>query len=758
MRLSSWWAPGALALGAVRCVQNVGMKSVFAAAASLAVSVAASAQFPVSGPELQVNITTLNNQQSSAIGTLGSTGNFVVVWASSQQDGNSDGVVGRILDSKGAPFGAEFAVNAYTTGFQFPSSVASDAAGNFVVAWTDLQYGGHFEVRARRFSSSGVPQGGDILVNTYTPGGQILPQIAMSSAGDFVVVWASVSGQDGSGQGVFGQRFDAAGTPQGSEFQVNQYTTGRQETPSLAMDASGNFVVVWKSDQDVSLAPIPDSPRGGGGPQFGDIMARRYDNSGTPVGGEFQVNTTGAGSQYAPDVALDSTGQAIVTWSSYLQDGAAGGVYAQRLDASGNKLGPEFNVNTHTTGIQSDSRVAVAPDDSFGIVWMSAGQDEPAPGNAFGIFGQLFDSTGKRAGAEFPINLFTVSTQWYPRVAAGNDGMFVVVWDSFNQDGSNMGVESRALGFPAARPAAVDVRASGGASNVNGVLEVGERVTVDTAYGNASAAPLPLAGAGSNAQGPAGGTYTLDDASADYGSIAAGTATDCFAATADCYELTVGGTRPQPHWDASFEETLSSNAFVKRWNVHVGGSFPDVTQNAFYPFIENLFHNGVTGGCAGGGYCPGSNVTRAQMAVFLLKARWGASFLPPPATGTAFPDVPADNPFARWIEELVREGITAGCGGGLYCPNNPVTRQQMAVFLLKTKYGAAYVPPNGIGLFGDVSPCPAVVCNFIEDLYNQQVTGGCQATPLLYCPTNPVTRAQMAVFLVKTFGLQLYGN
>jgi hypothetical protein len=746
----------------------MGMKPILATCSLLAVCAPASAQMPARGPELQVNITTSLVQQSSVITRLGTTGNYVVVWSSTGQDGSGDGVVGRRLDSNGAPIGAEFPINAFTTGFQFPSGVASDAAGNFVVVWNDLQTGGDFEVRARRFDSSGAPLGGDILVNAYTNQFQALPAVAMSSTGEFVVVWESgpysgAAGQDGSDLGVFGRRFDAAGGPLGGEFQINQYTTGRQELPSVAMDASGGFLVAWKSDQDVSPISSPGGGNhpngGGGGPLFGDILARRYDNTGTPAGGEFQVNTTGAGSQYAPDVAIDSTGKTIVTWSSYLQDGSAGGVYAQRLDATGNKLGPEFNVNTYTTGIQSDSRIAVAPDDSFAIVWMSAGQDDPNGGNPFGIFGQLFDSSGKRAGAELPINLFTVSIQWYPHVAAGNDGMFVVVWDSFNQDGSNMGVESRAAGFPAARPAAVDSRASGGASNINGVLEVAERVTVDTAYRNGSASPLALTGAASNAQGPAGGTYTLNDTVADYESIGAGAEADCFTATADCYELTVGGTRPQPHWDAAFDETLSSNAFVKPWTLHVGGSFPDVPQNAFYPFIENLFHNAVTGGCAGGGYCPGNNVTRAQMAVFLLKARWGSLFIPAPATGTAFPDVPASNPFAPWIEELVREGITAGCGGGLYCPNNPVTRQQMAVFLLKTQEGSAYDPPDCAGIFDDVTCTPGTgFSDWVEELAGRGITGGCQASPPLYCPTASVLRQQMAVFLVKTFGLELYGN
>ncbi len=737
------------------------------AATLFALAAAASAQFPAFGPELQVNTFTSLGQRFPSIAKLGTTGNFVVVWTSSQQDGAGDAVVGRLLDSKGAPLGAEFLVNAYTTGFQFPNGVAADADGNFVVAWSDLQSGGEasFETRARRFNSSGVPQGGDIVVNTYTTGFQASSAVAMSSTGSFVVVWASGPdsgpvGQDGSGFGVFGQRFDAAGAPQGGEFQVNQYTTGRQDRPHVAMDASGGFLVVWKSETDLAMAGALDGTTGpaggGGGPQFGDIVARRYDNTGTPVGNEFQVNTTGTGAQNDPDVALDTTGRAIITWSSYLQDGSSFGVYAQRLDASGNKLGPEFNVSTFTTGIQGYPRVAAAPDDSFAIVWHSAGQDDPSAVNAFGVFGQYFDSTGKRAGAELPINVFTGDYQQYPHVVAGVDGLFVAAWESFTQDGSNAAVETRAAGFPAARPAEVDARASGGASNVNGVLELGERVTVDTAYNNASAAPLALSGTGSNAQGPPGGTYTLDDTGADYGSIGAGAATDCFTAMADCYELTVGGTRPQQHWDAAFDETLSFNAFVKAWIIHVGGSFPDVPQNAFYPFIENLFHNGVTGGCATG-YCPGDNVTRAQMAVFLLKARYGSGFLPPPATGTVFPDVPASNPFARWIEELSRQGVTGGCGSGLYCPGNPVTRQQMAVFLLKMLLGSTYVPPACAGDFDDV-PCPSQFADWIEDLNGRSITGGCQASPPLYCPTNAVLRQQMAVFLVKTFGLQLYGE
>ena len=213
--------------------------------------------------------------------------------------------------------------------------------------------------------------------------------------------------------------------------------------------------------------------------------------------------------------------------------------------------------------------------------------------------------------------------------------------------------------------------------------------------------------------------------------------------------------RPAFHWDASFLETLDAeHVRPYRWTLHIGDSFSDVARsNLFYRFIENVFHHGVTAGCGGDQYCPTDFVTRAQMAVFLLKAEHGAAFVPPPCTGV-FGDVVCPSPFADWIEELATEGITGGCGGGNYCPDNPVTRAQMAAFLLKAEHGSSYVPPVCGGLFGDVT-CPSLFADWIEQLAAEQITGGCGGGN--YCPGNPNTRGQMAPFLVKTFGLLLYG-
>jgi hypothetical protein len=182
------------------------------------------------------------------------------------------------------------------------------------------------------------------------------------------------------------------------------------------------------------------------------------------------------------------------------------------------------------------------------------------------------------------------------------------------------------------------------------------------------------------------------------------------------------------------------------------GFFDVPAGHLFHDFVNAVARAGVTAGCAVNDYCPDASVTRAQMAVFLLKAKYGAAHVPPPATGSVFADVPQNAFAAAWIEELASLGVSAGCGGGNYCPNAPVTRAQMAVFLLKALLGSGYGPPPPTGVFGDV-PVGSFADAWIEDLHFRGITGGCSASPLLYCPDAPNTRGQMAVFLVRTFGL-----
>jgi hypothetical protein len=180
-------------------------------------------------------------------------------------------------------------------------------------------------------------------------------------------------------------------------------------------------------------------------------------------------------------------------------------------------------------------------------------------------------------------------------------------------------------------------------------------------------------------------------------------------------------------------------------------TFNDVPTDYWaYSFIETIAANGITGGCGNGNYCPADVVTRAQMAVFLERGMNGGDYSPPAASGNSFLDVSANSFGASYIEQLSQDGITSGCGGNNYCPDAEVSRAQMAVFLLKAKHGQGYFPPAATGVFDDV-PLGHWAVSWIEQLAAEGITSGCSEG--MYCPEVLVTRAQMAVFLVRAFVL-----
>jgi hypothetical protein len=176
--------------------------------------------------------------------------------------------------------------------------------------------------------------------------------------------------------------------------------------------------------------------------------------------------------------------------------------------------------------------------------------------------------------------------------------------------------------------------------------------------------------------------------------------------------------------------------------------FNDVNASSgIFPFVEKIFRAGITGGCAGGNFCPGAPITRAQSAVFIEAGKRGSLFLPPPATGL-FGDVPTSHFAAAWIEQLARDGITGGCGGGNFCPSSAVTRGQAAVLLLAAKHGAGYQPTPASGVFDDV-PADAPFAPWIEQLARDGITAGCGNNR--FCPDQPASRGAMAVFISKLF-------
>jgi hypothetical protein len=179
--------------------------------------------------------------------------------------------------------------------------------------------------------------------------------------------------------------------------------------------------------------------------------------------------------------------------------------------------------------------------------------------------------------------------------------------------------------------------------------------------------------------------------------------------------------------------------------------FTDVPlSHALYGHVEFLGQSGITIGCGTGLFCPDLPVTRRQMAAFIERALRAANWTPPAATGL-FIDVPAGSQFREHIEALRNDGITNGCGTATYCPDQPVTRGQMAAFVLRSRCGATYAPSAPASAsFSDV-PASHPFFREIEKLYAFGITRGCATSPLRYCPDGSVSRAEMAAFLERAY-------
>ncbi len=373
----------------------------------LAVGAARADVLPI-GPDFVVNSNPFPGAMQDHAGACRApAGQFVIVWRGDSVSGTD--VFAQRFTSAGTRDGAEFVVDAYTTGDQFAPAVCCDTAGNFVVVWSSSgQDGDGSGVFARRFTSTGRALGGDLQVNTYTTNDQDNPAVACDAAGDFTVAWTSYL-EDGDKEGVFARRFDRDGTPQTSAFQVNTYTTEAQRNPTLTLQPNG-FVVAWESKGQ-------DGSNGG-------VFAQRLGADGSMVGSEFRLNAFTTGTQGAPSVAADGSGNFVVTW--YTSVPGSSGRAVRRFRSDGTPLGTEFQVGT-TTGA---SRPSVATDAraNFVVAWAGYLPGQPVSD----IFGQRFDTNGQPRGTEFQVNTYTAGAQGYFTpipLALDADGDFVVVWD-----------------------------------------------------------------------------------------------------------------------------------------------------------------------------------------------------------------------------------------------------------------------------------------------------------------------------------------
>ena len=388
----------------------------------------------LSAGEFHVNSTVTYNQKYPSTTAL-ADGGFVITWHSEHEDSDGDGtadssgIYAQRYDSSGNKVGVEeFHVNSTVTYNQFYPSTTALADGGFVITW----YSSHedsdgdgtvdsYGIYAQRYDASGNKVGvEEFHVNSTVTSNQYSPSITALADGGFVITWHSYhEDSDGDGtadsSGIYAQRYDVDGTVNGSEFQVNTYTSNNQSNPSTTALADGGFVVTWTSD-------------GQDGDSSG-IYAQRYDVNGNTAGGEFQVNTYTTSYLQNSSITSLADGGFVVTWNGV-------GIYAQRYDANGNTAGDEFQVNTYTLSEQDFPSITALADGGFVVAWVSDMQD----GDDIGIYAQRYDVNGNTVGAEFQVNTYTTSGQDFPSITALSDGGFVITWQSDGQDGGGAGI------------------------------------------------------------------------------------------------------------------------------------------------------------------------------------------------------------------------------------------------------------------------------------------------------------------------------
>ncbi len=428
----------------------------------------------VASREFDINTYTTSNQFNPSV-AMDADGDTLVVWESFGQAGPGFGtdIYGQRFNAAGSKVGGEFLVNTSTSNTQQTVSVAMDADGDAIVVWNSYQQDGSLDgIVGQRFNAAGAKVGGEIQVNTYTTGRQQFPAVAVDADGDTVVVWQS-NLQDGSSYGVYGQRFDAAGMKVGGEFQVNTTTNNAQRFPSVAMDADGDIFVAWESLQTSDL----------------NVYGQRFDAAGMKVGGEFLINTFTGSHEYGPSVSMDAVGNAFVAWVDVLQDASTNGIYAQRFDAAGMKVGAEFRVNTNSEGHQIFPSVAMDADGDAFVTWQGElGQS--------GIYGQRFSPSGTKVGTEFRISTFAVINNRYKSVALDTDGDAFTVWSSFSVEGIGLGSEIYGQRFQSAnvpQPAMVsNIQVNGGATQRSMVTSLKIAFNSNVSFSGSPAAAFTL--------------------------------------------------------------------------------------------------------------------------------------------------------------------------------------------------------------------------------------------------------------------------
>jgi Ca2+-binding RTX toxin-like protein len=342
-------------------------------------------------------------------------GNFVVAYRSNLS--GTIGVVANVYSADGSLLSADVILESTQAGTQTNPSLIALANGGFLALWDsdDLEGGGTYNIRGRVFSAGGEPADNDFILNTTETGSQITASGTVLEDGRVLVTWRSNDAQGSDpNQGIRAIVLNADGSvPAGAtDFTVNTVTSGNQTAPVAAALSGGGYVIAWVSADTEGLDQAN-----------GLIRATQFDADGNVVGtADLEVNTTTTGAQAAVKIAALADGGYVVTWQSNdAADGGGYGIRARFFGADGVAEGNDFLVNTTGAGNQGAPAVAVLENGRVFVVWTSA-ESPPV------IRGRLFDADGSPLADDFVVNETIGTTATVPGVTVLDDGKVVVTW------------------------------------------------------------------------------------------------------------------------------------------------------------------------------------------------------------------------------------------------------------------------------------------------------------------------------------------
>jgi hypothetical protein len=324
--------------------------------------------------------------------------------------------------------GDTFQANTFELYDQLNPAVAGLGNAMFVVVWESrVQDGSLGGIYAQMFASNGEAVGEEFQVNTSSEYNQIYPAVTSLSDGGFIVAWQSIAPDSG----VFAQRYFSDGTRNGDEIELLPFGSSSQRPPAIEGLENGGYVVV---------SPTPE------------IMLQIYSNDNLPLGPIFQANTQSFDSQVQPTIGTLLDGSFVVTWTSRDQDGSDWGIFGKIFDSTGLPISDEFQINSYWENMQYGGDVAVLSNGDFVVTWSSRSQD----GDGWGIYRQRFDSSGERVGGEGLVNTTISGDQIYPSITDLDTGGYIIMWNSrhelaatylyaqaFNEDETRLGGEYR---------------------------------------------------------------------------------------------------------------------------------------------------------------------------------------------------------------------------------------------------------------------------------------------------------------------------